>query len=193
MLQTNNITSPYMLLQSGRHFTHTQPQIDQVDIDDIAHALSMQCRYGGHTSRFYSVAEHCCYVSDYCPYDIKLWGLLHDASEAYLVDIPRPVKVLLSNYAEMESKIMDCVALRYGLSKEMPKEVKLWDNRVLITEMLAIMPEPDFIVQQKYPAIDDLYINCWSPEQAKMEFIYRFNGLYNHCRDIALENYGSTY
>jgi hypothetical protein len=177
-LQNNDTTLPYMTLYSGRHFTHTNPVADQIDIEDIAHALSMLCRYGGHTRRFYSVAEHCCYVSDYCSYDIRLWGLLHDASEAYLVDIPRPIKNLLSNYKTLESDIMNCVAERFSLSKEMPSEIKVWDNRVLITEMLDLMREPDRVVQEYYPYIPGLYINCWSPVEAKKEFLYRFHNLY---------------
>jgi hypothetical protein len=178
MLQNNDITSNYTLLYTGRHFVHTTPTADQVDIEDVAHALSMLCRFGGHTRQFYSVAEHCCYVCDYCPYDIKLWGLLHDASEAYLVDIPRPVKPLLSNYKQLESAVMDCVAERFGLPKEIPPEVKVWDNRVLISEMRALMHEPDFIVQEHYPHISGLYITCWSPEEAEKEFLYRFHTLY---------------
>src|ERR1039457_118422 len=79
---------------SGLRFWPLDPNPEKILIDDIAHALAHQCRFGGHASRFYSVAEHSVHVSRLCPPEDALWGLLHDASEAYLVDLPRPLKQL---------------------------------------------------------------------------------------------------
>ena len=70
------------------------PNPDDIRIEDIAHALSNQCRFAGHAREFYSVAEHSVHVSQLCLPEHALWGLLHDASEAYLVDLPRPLKLL---------------------------------------------------------------------------------------------------
>ncbi len=117
-----------------------------IDLEDIAHALSMQCRYAGHTSCFYSVAQHSIHVSDYCP-KFPLHGLLHDAAEAYLVDLPRPVKQLLRDrgcflYDELEMEVMGRVWERFGLevpSEEVRAEVNRADLLLLATEARDFM------------------------------------------------------
>jgi len=103
--------SNYIRTYTGRKFWPLNPQPEDIDIDDIAHALSLVARFTGHTYCFYSVAEHSLYVSTLAvrlamtavrdwpasmrvPYarEIALWGLMHDASEAYLCDMPSPIK-----------------------------------------------------------------------------------------------------
>lgn len=83
---------------TGRQFWPLDPKPEEVCIEDIAHALSQQCRYAGHTIRFYSVAQHSVEIALRVPRAAALWGLLHDAAEAYLVDLPRPVKYLMPAY-----------------------------------------------------------------------------------------------
>lgn len=82
----------WMQTFSGRQFWPCDPRADEVCIEDIAHALSMQCRFAGHVRKFYSVAEHCVRASWIVPDRFKLAALLHDAAEAYVVDLPRPIK-----------------------------------------------------------------------------------------------------
>ena len=77
---------------TGRAFYVLDPRPEDVDIEDIAHALSMQCRFAGHCREFYSVAQHSVTASWLVPPEDALWGLLHDAAEAYVVDLPRPIK-----------------------------------------------------------------------------------------------------
>lgn len=77
---------------SGRQFFPLEPRVEDVCIEDIAHGLSNLCRYAGHCECFYSVAQHCLLVSRVVPREHALRGLLHDASEAYLIDVPRPIK-----------------------------------------------------------------------------------------------------
>jgi len=81
---------------SGRKFPLAEPDPNQIDIEDIAHALSMLCRFNGHCTQFYSVAEHSMHVSHEISNDLALAGLLHDAAEAYLGDVPSPLKKELS-------------------------------------------------------------------------------------------------
>ncbi len=99
---------------SGRQFWPLEPRAEDVAVEDIAHALSLLCRYGGHSSRFYSVAEHCVLVSHKC----GLHGLLHDAAEAYLLDIPRPVKALMPEYKWAEERVI--VAIYEALGVTLP-------------------------------------------------------------------------
>lgn len=133
---------------------------DKIDPVDIAHALSMTCRYGGHVSRFYSVAEHSLLVSLYCDPADALDGLLHDATEAYMQDLVRPVKNMLPEYKAMEERLMTAIAIRFGLRTAlhghpdqgaatdyylMPDSVKEADNRILLDErrhLLGPVPQP---------------------------------------------------
>src|ERR1051326_5301684 len=103
---------------SGRWINPLNPRPEDIDIVDIAHALSNQCRFTGHTRFFYSVAQHSCLVSDECANPHKLGGLLHDASEAYLSDIARPIKAqpgFGEVYKTCENKLMIAVAKRFSL------------------------------------------------------------------------------
>ena len=117
----------YMQLYSRLFWPHNIKQND-ISILDIAHSLSQQCRYTGHTKKFYSVAEHSLIVSDYLPHPFKLWGLMHDAAEAYMCDLASPIKHSLPKFKAMENKIMDVIAIKYGLAPyPMPVEVKKID------------------------------------------------------------------
>jgi hypothetical protein len=105
----------WIMTYTGKHFTPFDPKIEAIDILDIAHALSNICRFGGHCSEFYSVAEHSILVSVLCPPELKLAGLLHDAAEAYLGDIPTPLKSLAFRGAEI--KLMEVIYRKYGCVK----------------------------------------------------------------------------
>ena len=121
---------------SGMRFWPLEPDPEKVCIEDIAHALSCQCRFGGHSSRFYSVAEHSIRVSKLCAPEDALWGLLHDASEAYLVDLPRPLKELpeFAAYREAESRLQRVIVVSFGLSPEQPASVTEADDTMLWIE-----------------------------------------------------------
>lgn len=121
-------------------FWPIDPRPEEVHIEDIAHHLGNICRYTGGTSRFYSVAEHSVYVSQAVPPEHALWGLLHDASEAYLTDIARPVKKYLTDYAPIEHRIMEVIAKKFDLPWPEPPEVKEIDNRILMDEKAALKP-----------------------------------------------------
>lgn len=118
----------------GIAFYPQDPLPGEILIEDIAHALSNMCRFGGHSDSFYSVAQHSVMVSNLVSEQLALTALLHDASEAYILDVPRPIKPYLGGYAEMEHKIMTAVAIRFGLIWPMPKEVKVADNTALAIE-----------------------------------------------------------
>ena len=129
---------------TGRKFWPLDPRPEDVCIDDIAHALSLLCRFGGHCTRFYSVAEHSIYISQHAG-QYALWGLLHDASEAYLIDVPRPLKKMLPEYRAAEDRLQRVICEAFGLDPEKPENITQLDRAILMDERLHIMapaPEP---------------------------------------------------
>lgn len=161
-----------------KQFFPAEPRVEDIDIEDIAHALSMQCRFAGHTRRFYSVAEHSVHVSRHCPQELRLWGLMHDATEAYLVDVPRPIKPMLKGYVEIENNLMQFVIKKFGLvpAEHMPPAVKEIDNRIMFDERNQLMGAPvgtwDFEVEPL-----GVEIRSWPPELAEMQFLDAFDRL----------------
>lgn len=115
----------------------------QVSILDIAHSLSNKCRFGGHSRVFYSVAQHSVRVAWALPPRLRLAGLLHDASETYLEDVPRPVKRILVGYSDLERRVMQVVSNRFDLGDLVDDPlIHEADNRVLRTEWEELMPGP---------------------------------------------------
>lgn len=123
---------------TGKAFWPMDPRPEDIDIEDIAHALAMKCRFSGHCLEFYSVAQHSVLVSRSCP-EAPLWALLHDAAEAYLPDVARPVKRFLTGFKEIEERVERCVAERFGLPWPMPESVKRADLEALATEQRDVM------------------------------------------------------
>lgn len=166
---------------SGRQFWPIDPRANEVFIDDIAHALSMLCRFGGHALRFYSVAEHCVLLSRVAEPQDKLWALLHDASEAYLVDVPRPIKPYLYGYEAAESRIMRAVMERFNLHLDMPQRVKEIDHAILMDERLQVMATPP-VPWSTDGAPLGVKLQFWSPEIARFEFLSTFYQLTGEMR-----------
>lgn len=178
----------WMQTYTGRQFWPLDPRADEVDLDDIAHALAHQCRFAGHTAGFYSVAEHSVRVSRYLldttgDDHLALCGLLHDASEAYLVDLPRPVKRQpeMAAYSAAEDRVMAVIAERFGLPERFDKDprVKHADVVLLATEARDLMRRPP---NAWAPMPDPLprIIEPWSPLEAKAAFLEAFARLQLH-------------
>jgi hypothetical protein len=167
----------WMQTNSGRRFYPLDPQPHEVDPEDIAHALSLLCRYGGHVDRFYSVAEHCVLMSEAVAPEHALAALLHDATEAYVVDVPRPLKRVLTGYRDIELATWVAICMRFRIAPDLPAEVKDADNRILLTERKALMrlAEPW--------GIDDLFtplevtITGWAPADAEQRYWERLEEL----------------
>lgn len=163
---------------TGRAFWPLDPRPEEVEIADIAHALAHQCRYAGHVRRFYSVAEHSVLLARSVSPKNALWALLHDASEAYLVDLPRPVKREVRGYREAEAVVMLAICARFGLTVEMPQEVHLADGRILTDERqqaMAAPPMPWKAEEQVEPL--GVTLPFWSPVKAELEFMAMFDRL----------------
>jgi uncharacterized protein len=162
---------------TGRAVYPMDPMIDEIDIEDIAHSLSMQCRYTGHTKKFYSVAEHSVYISYFVKPENALWGLLHDASEAYLTDIPRPVKPYLPEYKKAELQMMRVIAAKFGLDWPEPAEVKEMDTRILFNERRDLLHTSILDWNLSGEPIPGLTCEGWQPAKAKRVFLRRFKEL----------------
>jgi len=145
---------------------------NEIDQADIAHALSLLCRYGGHIDRFYSVAEHCVLMSQAVPAQHALAALLHDATEAYVVDVPRPLKRQLAGYREIEAAVWSAICLRFHLAGDLPAEVKDADNRILLTERDVLMPRHDVWGVDGLEPLE-VTITGWAPPEAERRYLAR--------------------
>lgn len=167
---------PWMQTYSGHKFTPARPWELVVDIRDIAHSLALQSRYGGHTIVPYSVAQHCCLVHDNLPSQFQFEGLMHDATEAYVVDLPKPVKLFLPNYSLLEHNVWARLAVVLGLPFAMSPEVEEADKRALLTERDHLMNSP-IPMDWGYAGIEPYSVrnlNVWCWERAEDEFLMRF-------------------
>lgn len=160
---------------TGRLVYPLDPALEDFDIKDIAHALSNLCRFGGHVKKFYSVAEHSVYVSYHTKKSEALIGLLHDASEAYLVDMPRPIKTYMPQYRDIEENIQRMVSEKFGLRWPFPASVHEADNRILISEMRDLMTQVSPWPGMPKPYVDK--IEAVSPIKAEKLFMNRYNEL----------------
>lgn len=169
---------------TGRKFFPLDPDPEMICIEDIAHSLSLQCRFSGHSRRMYSVAEHSIALSrELVDRNLALEALLHDASEAYLSDIPSPLKRLpeFAFYRNAEDTLQALIYTKFGLPATPSRTVKLMDKMILRNEALspAIMnpTHPDW----QLPSVglrEDLMIGGMKPEVAEATFLSRFRELF---------------
>lgn len=176
--------APFIETFTGRRFQPLDPDVSEIDVRDIAHALSQQCRFSGHTIRPYSVAEHsvrvCELVASWgAPAWVQLWGLLHDASEAYLVDIPSPLKCtpVFDMYRTAEKRLMDAVCRRFGLPTDEPSLVHKADGVLVATEARDLMPYrgEHWTKLTEEPLVQT--IKPWHSESAEREFLAAYKEL----------------
>lgn len=169
----------WIMTASGRRIHPLDPRPEDICIEDIAHALSHQCRFSGHVRRFYSVAQHSVLVSFACGLDDALYGLLHDASEAYLVDVPRPLKRsdAFAGYRLAEAHLQAVIYRAFGLSPEEPPSLKVIDRRMLRTEQRDLMPPAaDGEDREDVPTFPTV-IEPWPPFKARWMFLAQFAAL----------------
>lgn len=168
---------------TGRNLNVFAPDPEMIDIEDIAHALSLQCRFGGHVTEFYSVAQHSVMCSDMILTHSEELGispenensaafeaLMHDASEAYLIDLPKPIKNKLEDYKRVEDDMMRLISNKFCFDYPLNDYVKFVDNQMFQIEWGALMLNKS----------DVIGLQCWTPENAKTIFLQTFDTLYTY-------------
>ncbi|MDX0518556.1 hypothetical protein [Sinorhizobium medicae] len=170
-------SGPSIMLASGTWFDLLDPWHSEFTIEDIAQGLANICRYAGQCRSFYSVAEHSLHVCDTSE-SFKLEALLHDAAEAFLGDITRPLKQLLPEYKAIESNVEAAIFSRFGLDRAAMADVKLADLRVLAAEQSQLMPDgTDYWAAQSSIRPAPVTVQFLSPYEARERFLAKFNDL----------------
>lgn len=175
------VIGPTILLYSGRYFNFERPHTTPVTIEDIARGLSQICRFAGQSPRFYSVAEHSVHVSRVVPRHLAWQGLMHDAAEAFIGDVAKPLKLLLPEYVVIEKRVEGALAQQFGLPEKLDSEVKLADVRMLRLEQRELMRNNDSweFTRGLLPP-ENIDIACLSPDDAMHVFLDRANELRCH-------------
>ncbi|HEY0490172.1 MAG TPA: phosphohydrolase [Telluria sp.] len=172
------ITTTYVSTFSGNRFYPLEPRIDRVAIEDIAHGLAYQCRFNGQTCEFYSVAQHSLIVASLVPPALRMAALLHDAAEAYLGDMVKPLKVLLPEFAAIEDKVTRIIGDTFGVDFSDYGPIKEADLIALSTEKRDLMPHS----VERWAYLDSVRplpdpIVPMSPRDAKLAFLHEFDRL----------------
>jgi uncharacterized protein len=172
---------PYLQTVSGRWVNPFDPDPEQLDAGDIARALANQCRFGGHCRTFYSIAQHSVIVSELVEQrggdaQDAFAALMHDAAEAYLGDMPHPIKhrsPLGAAFREAEHHLEQAIRDRFAIRADVP-EIKRADRALLATERRAFSAE-----SWPWPELEgveplDLELTAWPPDEAARAFAQRY-------------------
>lgn len=172
-------TENWIQSYTGKRLWPLRPRVEDVDIEDIAHALANKCRFTGHCREFYSVAQHSVMVSEFVDRAVALAGLLHDGSEYMLPDVATPVKHQLKGFQEIEEAVLDAIFKKFGimdmrLDDRIMANVKEADLRVLAIEARDLMPNQPGDWNLPFEADPYITIVPWEPKEAKRRFISRY-------------------
>lgn len=161
---------------TGKQFWPLDPRPEEIDIEDIAHSLSLLCRYNGHCKQFYSVAQHSVIISRLVPGHAKLQALLHDAPEAYLGDMGGPIKRFFPDFVAAEEILWRAICIRFRIFPTLNDVVKEADGRILSDERKVLLRTPPAPWRDFGPPLD-IQIIPWTPIEAKEMFLDTFNHL----------------
>ncbi len=187
MPNTTTATAPrrgdWMETYTGKRFYPTDPRPEDVDIADIAHALSLICRFNGHVSHHYSVAQHSVHCAQlavkmgFNP-EMQFLALMHDAAEAYVCDLPRPLKYsMMGAYAPIEGAVETAIHQRFEIqpfSCWQHTTIKKLDDTVLYCEARQLLSKAEWVPEGTGYSIE---IPKWTPEFAELCFIANFTRL----------------
>lgn len=181
------MTDTRIMLASGALFDILDPEGSDFTLGDVAHGLGRVCRFAGQTNRFYSVAEHCFHVARLVPVEHARAALLHDASEAFIGDVTRPLKALLPDYRAIEARVEEAIAARFlspaerALGGLKASPIKGADLAMCLVEARELMPtapgywsglpvDPTHLERAKTTRL-----NCDRPEYATAAWLRAWN------------------
>ena len=173
----------YLKINNTTTINYVDPQMSQIHIKDIARGLAKECRYNGHCAGFYSVAQHSVIGAEelLASHDkyFALEFLLHDATEAYMKDLPRTLKELLPQYQALETLLDKQIRCRFGLPAEMSEIVAYMDQRMLATEMRDLRGDTREEIEQwsNYAEPLSQELHGWDPAYAEGAFMSLFTRL----------------
>lgn len=168
---------------SGNDVDLLNPDPRTIAIEDIAHHLAKLDRYNGASHFPYSVGQHSLLVSDLLPKQLKLTGLLHDATEAYLGDVVSPLKALLPEYRKIESNVYQAVCKAFSIPYPRSKCIKQADRAIMAVEMEQVVMWPDLSKRPDLPpAPENVKITPMRWQDVKEAFLERFRSLHQERR-----------
>jgi uncharacterized protein len=153
----------------GKYMDVFAPTPEMICIEDIAHALSNNCRWANQLPNFYSVAQHSIYVSKHVPDQDAFSALLHDATEAYLPDMPRPIKLQIPNFKEIENGLMMAIAEKFGVKFPFSEAIHKADEEAMEWEYKNLMIGP---------TMESYYLSM-NPQLAETQFLLQYQKLIN--------------
>lgn len=167
-----------ILTVEGCYFDFLNPSKCDFTIRSVAHSLSLLCRFGGHSRKFYSVAQHCVLLSYIVPKEFALAGLMHEAGEPFCGDMPSPLKALVPEYKAIEKKVEAAVLAHFGIDPVMDPCIKRADLVMLATEQRDLMPthDDDWAILQGVVPLKQK-IRPWPAWYARWRFLRRYKEL----------------
>jgi uncharacterized protein len=178
----HNTSGDWMQTYTGKRFYPLRPDPELVCIEDIAHSLSLKCRYGGHCCFLFSVAEHSVLMADAVlsaggsPME-ALMALMHDSPEAYVDDMIRPIKKSVIGYEQIETRVWEAICTKFDFDPNLPPIIKEFDNRILADEKAQNMAALDWDYTPGPPL--GVKLMFWNPIVAEEQFLRRFYTLTN--------------
>lgn len=160
--------------RSGVAFYPLDVRPEDICIEDIAGALSKICRYGSQCLAFYSVAEHSIHVSRTVQPQFAKAALLHDAAEAYVGDMVRPIKLMLPEFRRMEKAVQAAINTRFGIPFIDTIYLRHFDDQMLHTEMREMMKDPPQPWVELPPALENWHFDYYDPDEAEEAFLLRW-------------------
>lgn len=164
----------WIVTSTGVRFDLLAPTVEMVHLEDIAHALSNVCRFGGHTRVHYSVAQHSVLASHLVPPADALYALLHDATEAYIGDMVSPLKQVMPQFRQKEDRLWSVICEYFELPEQMPASVKRADLMMLAREREDLLPAGEPWALLEGVELPSEPIQPWEQRRAEIEFTHRF-------------------
>lgn len=175
---------------NGRRINPVHATITDIYIEDIAHALSQICRFGGHCKEFYSVGQHSVLCAMHASPETAFPALMHDSTEAYIGDMVTPLKNQMPKFHQVEDRLWKIIAKKYHIPVKLPTEVKVLDRQALGTEHRDLLDNHEHHVWKMLKGVKiwSERIKPWSPKATEARFLDWFNYLY----PLHLSNMGVT-